>query len=140
MHSYPHRRATWVGLKVAQRFTPCHRCHPSCCNVWTSAGLGIGQFRPRGSSAQSTRCDTSGPHRLLHPSRLLPPRLGRLAFRPPSPPTSHLKHHPPSQADATGARYLDTRQPNVTRDMHDTGSLFGTIPSPESHLTVYRII
>jgi len=45
MHSYPHRRATWVGLKVAQRFTPCHRCHPSCCNVWTSAGLGIGLFR-----------------------------------------------------------------------------------------------
>jgi len=69
-----------------------------------------------------------------------------LSIKPSPPPPSHpntTRTTQPSLADTTGASHFDSHQPNVTHDMHGSlqvGSLFGTIPPPESHNTMYRVI
>jgi len=128
---------------VARSFLTSHGC-----NVWTSAGLGIGLSRPRDASAQS-RCDATRQALAACFTRLA---FSLLAFRLSSPPpsSSPLSHasnsdmriallpRPTPQARATSTTVNPMSR--ATCLTSQVGSLFGPTSSPETHNAIYRVI
>jgi len=103
------------------------------CNAWTPCcTLRIGLFRPRdGLCAYQLVVFTPSPRLLASPSSTLSLQLKR-----------HMKRQP-SLANATSAHHFDSRQSNITRDVHDNSlvrPLFGRHALAETHFTAYRTI
>ena len=106
------------------------------CNAWTCCDLGFGHFSLRDRLC-ACQFDTSASPSIRPISS--PPR----PLKSPSP---HLKCHTdrqPSLADATGVRHFDSRQSNVTCDVHNNSlvsPLFGRHALSETHFTAYSTI